>query len=66
MNIDQARSDRTHLMNVTDMLEIARNAGEPIDPKWGEPKRALRVAAAYYGGFNTAGDTRNFDRVRGQ
>lgn len=66
MNINQARTDRTRLMNISDMMNIAREAGEPIDQCWGESKRAVCVSAAYYGGFNTASDTRNFDRVRGQ
>lgn len=65
MTIDQAREDAAHLMNVTDMIAIAR---QDADQRMicGEPERAIQVAAAYYGGFNTASDTRNFDRVRGQ
>lgn len=65
MNIEQARTDRHRLMNISDMLEIA---GEHLDQEtvMGEPERVIRVSSAYYGGFNTASDTRNFKRVRGQ
>lgn len=65
MNIHQARNDRTKLMNITDMIAVAR---EHDDQKLilGEPERLLKICAAYYGGFNVASDTRNFDRLRGQ
>ena len=65
MTIDQVRDDRARLMNITDMISIARAAaGQRLI--CGEPERVIRVLAAYYGGFNVGSDTRNFDRVRGQ
>lgn len=64
MNIYQARENRTHLMNVTDMLAVAHEAeGQKLI--LGEPERVIRVSAAYYGGFNTGSDTTSFDRLRG-
>lgn len=64
MNIDQARENTTHLMNVRDMLAIAK-AYPDQNFMFGISSRVLKVSAAYYGGINTASNTRNFDRIRG-
>jgi hypothetical protein len=65
-DINFARTDRTKLMNITDMMVIASKGGDPVDPYWGESSRVLQVVSAYYGGFNMASDAASFNRVRGQ
>jgi len=62
MNIDQARENTTHLMNITDMKAIADKSDAPL--VLGENQNTIRLVAKYYGGFNLASDTSNFDRLR--
>jgi hypothetical protein len=63
MNINEARENTTHLMNVKDMLEVAK-AYPDQNFMLGIPSRVLKVSIAYFGGINTASNTRNFDKLR--
>lgn len=58
--IHEAREDKQTVMNINDMIAVARaSTSDAID--WaGENKNTLAVLAAYYGGFNTsAGESYN-------
>ena len=63
MNIDQARTNTSNIMNVTDMIAVAHEYEEQRKI-CGEPERVVAILKSYYGGFNVASDTSNFDRLR--
>ena len=57
-------------MTINDMIANARthaeDTGIAADAYWGEFPNVMKLLVAYYGGFNSASDMSNYQRVRGQ